>query len=737
MSSNITINEIASNILTELDWFSNELSSNKEVLPSRPDWLEDQYHARQSVLVEKRLMRAEPFICYVQVASGSIFLIRRGYTPDWSPKTANAQYANYLAPIGRLAELPPGNSICVNSVTHTVLAVNRFGIILMNGGYDAINNEIRISNQHDSHLKSLRQYLENFKATGVSTLSQVRFRNIIAEFSLRDQAILDSIQGEILRKPFYSQILLSGPPGSGKTTTLIKRIARSQKKEFLTEEEKNKFSDNDIQSFLKEPNWALFVPNELLKSHIQETFEKQDILNSKERILVWSFERKNIASMLGITKDSGGLFDSGAKKDDYDNAECIELYEKFQNYWPEYTAGILQKSGNATALLDLTVFLGPTTLFSDIECTYKNLFEYPSKNNPFVYVEELYEMRTTLNRLKELVLTSKKKIAIGEAIKKIDSYMNLFLQEIPKAFLHKHGSFLHESEFDVLIRTLLEVIHKLMRIISPNEIKNILPVANKVNQYLIPQIFIDEVSDFSANQIACMVMLSNPKYKSITLAGDIRQRSSYSGIKSWDDCFKILPGLEHHEVEIAYRQSPRLIDIASWIISIEEGGNKYLKSAYQENEVPFPLPLMKIIPERRATYKWVVDRIIDIKNFHGGLTSAIAILSPSEHDATLFSDEFKVYIDEQNLEIKAHWDAGGIKVFDVKDIKGLEFEAVFFMDFEKINALYGPRGLAMRYLYVGLTRAATFFAIICNHEPNIPLSLRNRFSGDETTWKKS
>ena len=55
---------------------------------------------------------------------------------------------------------------------------------------------------------------------------------------------------------------------------------------------------------------------------------------------------------------------------------------------------------------------------------------------------------------------------------------------------------------------------------------------------------------------------------------------------------------------------------------------------------------------------------------------------------------------------------GAIQVFDIQHIKGLEFEAVFFVGVAEL-AVAKPE-LFERYLYVGATRAATYLGVVCN-----------------------
>ena len=52
-----------------------------------------------------------------------------------------------------------------------------------------------------------------------------------------------------------------------------------------------------------------------------------------------------------------------------------------------------------------------------------------------------------------------------------------------------------------------------------------------------------------------------------------------------------------------------------------------------------------------------------------------------------------------------------VRVFDIRHIKGLEFEAVFFVSVDKL-AIQQPT-LFDKYLYVGTTRAATYLGMTC------------------------
>ena len=53
-----------------------------------------------------------------------------------------------------------------------------------------------------------------------------------------------------------------------------------------------------------------------------------------------------------------------------------------------------------------------------------------------------------------------------------------------------------------------------------------------------------------------------------------------------------------------------------------------------------------------------------------------------------------------------------VRVFDIQHIKGLKFEAVFFVGVDRLAA--SQPELFDKYLYVGTTRAATYLGMTCD-----------------------
>jgi hypothetical protein len=245
------------------------------------------------------------------------------------------------------------------------------------------------------------------------------------------------------------------------------------------------------------------------------------------------------------------------------------------------------------------------------------------------------------------------------------------------------------------------------------------------------QIMVDEVADFSPLQLACMGALMEPRLNSFFACGDFNQRITEFGITSQADITPFFPDIEIRTVEVTYRHTRQLNELAKAIVAATSRSGK-VALPENVNSDGFKPVVGRNLADVPAMAEWLACRIFEIERTSETLPS-IAVLVNSEEAVQSVAEQLSKALEPQSLravacpEGKVIGQENDVRVFDVQHIKGLEFEAVFFVSVDELAA-HRPT-LFDKYLYVGATRAATYLGLTCTGStmPSIIEQLADQF----------
>jgi DNA helicase IV len=240
---------------------------------------------------------------------------------------------------------------------------------------------------------------------------------------------------------------------------------------------------------------------------------------------------------------------------------------------------------------------------------------------------------------------------------------------------------------------------------------------NEFTGLLKNQILVDEATDFSVLQLACMRLLTSVKTNSFFACGDFNQRITKQGVTSLEQLNWVIPNLSSKRINTVYRQSKLLNHFARSLIQISGGDIESLGDLPKDyiHEGVKPALLENAVNENVAA-EWITKQISGIER-NLNLLPTIAVLVNDESEVKPMTDMLNKYLEDMSLkavsceEGKSLGEGTDIRVFDIQHIKGLEFEAVFFVGVDKL-ALNKP-DVFDRYIYVGATRAATYLGMVC------------------------
>jgi len=242
---------------------------------------------------------------------------------------------------------------------------------------------------------------------------------------------------------------------------------------------------------------------------------------------------------------------------------------------------------------------------------------------------------------------------------------------------------------------------------------------NIKSRYLM-QVFVDEATDLSAVQLACTIELANPRLRSWFACGDLRQRITANGIqdRSEIDWLNRTAGIQIdiREIDIGYRQSQRLRDLADALAALDADGQVTTKAPRGSEEADvWPLLGEGLSGDKLAA--WLAERIDEVERAIGRLPSIAVFVDGDDLIDPLVTATQRI-LAERNIPIvgckegRVVGDARQVRVFDIQHIKGLEFEAVFFVGIDGLARRIPD--LFQRFFYVGVTRAATYLGLTCD-----------------------
>ena len=284
----------------------------------------------------------------------------------------------------------------------------------------------------------------------------------------------------------------------------------------------------------------------------------------------------------------------------------------------------------------------------------------------------------------------------------------------------------HPLEVDIMLLAMMQGSAELA-----SGVRGLLDAANpahstleRLERLFRTQVLVDEATDFSPIQLACMAALTRPGTRSFFACGDFNQRVTSWGIRSIEEMRWVLPDIESQSVSVAYRQSRSLHDFAQKIAA--QTGTGVVATVlpdFAENEGVPPV-LATGMPDVPTIVPWLANRISEIERSLQELPSIAVLVNDEDHVGPIAAGLGEVLTDQNirvipchNGQVRGRDDA--VRVFNVQHIKGLEFEAVFFIGVDRLIQNYPD--LFGNFLYVGATRAATYLGVTC--EQDLPIEM--------------
>ena len=299
---------------------------------------------------------------------------------------------------------------------------------------------------------------------------------------------------------------------------------------------------------------------------------------------------------------------------------------------------------------------------------------------------------------------------------------------------------LHPDEAELLLALMFRLVQALYRAAPSQYANSTHSYIQAYRQHTRPLVAVDEASDYSPLQLACITLLAHPRFSCVTLVGDLMQRLGARGLGSWDEYTALFTETAVCSFEVSYRQPKPLLEIASRLYAAQHGVTRpYRLSEHAQSVLNLQAVTHAPGLDAEGRLDWLVTRLHDANSL---LPEAnLAVLVRNQEAA----DSLKLAINE-HPDFQARGgtarvcsagsvgQANTLRIFPLDLIKGLEFDGVFIWEADQLDQGDADQLDLQRLVYVAISRASIFLGLSYVAQfPTTLTSVQELFA--ETDWQ--
>jgi DNA helicase-2/ATP-dependent DNA helicase PcrA len=218
-----------------------------------------------------------------------------------------------------------------------------------------------------------------------------------------------------------------------------------------------------------------------------------------------------------------------------------------------------------------------------------------------------------------------------------------------------------------------------------------------------PHVLVDEAQDFTEVEMHILVSLAKNETRCVTATGDLAQSLDPLGLSSWERSGLVLGSRSRANFRINYRQTSALGALCrAWCKDVLG-----VPADFEVNpKNPGTRPVLAQATDDSSLGRFLVEDILHEREAHP--EASIVILGRDrdhrERVLRLLREPLAAYgVDSRLSDASDLQDRSVVHVTDIAATKGLEFDAVYLLEVDRAHDF--PEGRAGQFFYVGMSRS--------------------------------